>query len=856
MGGSTPTGKLSLSVTGAEIRRRFLAHFESRDHQVLDSFPLVPADDPSTLFISAGMQPLQPYFKGLRRPPHGRLASCQKCFRAVDLDEVGKDDRHNTFLEMLGNFAPTGAYFKETAIPLAWELITDPVDGFGLVRDRLRVTTHPTDEEAREIWRQSTDVNPAWIYENPDNWWGLDVGPCGPDSEIWWDRGVEYGCGQPDCPPDHCDRFLEFWNLVFPQFDKQPDGSLPPLPRPAIDTGMGLERLTSIIQGVPSVFEIDLFAPLLQFIRDSSRQVSQTAERVISDHVRAATFVIADGVLPANEGRGYVLRRVLRRAALHARRIGMTRPLAEGVAAVVAAMRDQYPYLEERERYAREAIEAEQTAFNRTVERGMELFEELASRSSGEIRGADAFKLHDTFGFPRELTRELAEERGLAVDEAGFDAAMAEQRERSRKTRTHTWADVKTLPSSDFTGYEELASEAQMLALRRDGVDVQEAREGDEVEVYLDRTPFYAESGGQIGDTGMLSGPDGEVAVEDTQRPAEGVVAHLGRVKIGAIRAGERVSAVVDQERRRQIMRHHTATHLLNRALEELLERRNLQRGSWVGPDHTTFDFPLDRALTTDELHRLTARVNEQVRSALPLTARVLPYQEALGTGATHLFEEKYGDKVRVVCIGDWSCEFCGGTHVGTSADVGPVVIVSESSNAQGIRRIDLKVGEAAEDYLGRRLGLLADLARSLGVQPEQVAERVAELRRELRVAGREVESLRDQLRLAHVRGPNGGPSRRQARIPLILESVPAGGPDDLRGYADRYLEALGGSGVVGVANGSNFVIKVSRDLAEQYPATDLASRLGRGGGRPGLAQGQLSKPAEEAFNDLEASLR
>jgi len=802
------------------------------------------------------MQPLQPYYRGLRPPPHARLASSQKCFRTVDLVEVGKDDRHATFLEMLGNFAPTGDYFKETAIPLAWELVTDPVKGFGLTRERLRVTTHPTDEEAREIWRRQTDVNPDWIYENEDNWWGLDLGPCGPDSEIWWDRGLDYGCGQPDCQPDHCDRFLEFWNLVFPQFDKQPDGSLPPLPRPAIDTGMGLERITSIIQGVPSIFDIDLFAALMGFIRASAPNIAQFSERVISDHVRAATFVIADGVVPGNEGRGYVLRRVIRRAALHARRAAMSRPLADGVRMVVAAMSDRYPYLAQREPDARAAIAAEQDAFNRTVERGIDLFEQLASRPGKEISGDDAFRLHDTFGFPLELTRELAEERGLAVDEEGFAAAMAQQRERSRQAQQHHWTGLKTMPTTDFVGYDQLRAEAAIVALRHDGAEVVEAKEGDEVEVYLDRTPFYAEAGGQIGDTGRLTGPHGEVMVEDTQRPLEGVIAHLGRVSVGGLRVGERVGASVEAKRRRQIMRHHTATHLLNRALEELTGRRNLQRGSWVGPDRTTFDFPLDRALTAAELDRLAARINEQVRAALPLTARILPYQEAQATGATHLFEEKYGDKVRVVCIGDWSCEFCGGTHVGTSADVGLALIVSEFSIGRGLRRIELVVGEAAEALVHRRFGTLDELGRMLGVGPDDLVRRVTELRRDLKEASREVESLRDELRLAHVRGSNGGPRRREARVPLIAQEVPAVGQDDLRGYADRYLEALGGSGVVAVANDSNFVIKVSRDLAGQHPATGLAPLLGRGGGKPELAQGRLTKPAVQAFNELEATLR
>ena len=842
-------------MTGPEIRQRFLQHFQRREHLILDSAPLVPADDPTTLFISAGMQPLQPFFKGLRPPPAPRLASCQKCFRTGDLEEVGRTDRHNTFFEMLGNFAPTGDYFKERAIPWAWELTTDRERGLGLPKDRLRVTTHPTDEEAREVWRRETDVRSDWVYENAENWWGLELGPCGPDSELWWDRGPEVGCGQPDCYPDHCERFLEFWNLVFPQFDKQPDGSLPPLPRPGIDTGMGLERISSILQGVPSVFETDLLSPLMDFVRESAQRRSQLSERVVADHLRGMTMVIGDGVLPGNEGRGYVLRRVIRRAALHARRLGMSRALPDGVHPVVELMRDRYPYLVDREDSIRAAVAAESEAFDRTLERGMELFEQIAARH-GEIPGDEAFRLHDTFGFPLELTRELAAERGLPVDEVGFEAAMQLQRTRSRGSIQQRWGDLRSLPASEFTGYDELESEARVTGLRREGADVSQASEGDEVEVYLERSPFYAESGGQVGDTGRLLGPDGEVQVDDTKRPYEGVIAHLGRVRIGRLQLGDRVRARVDAGRRRQIMRHHTATHLLNKALEELTGERNLQRGSWVGPDHTTFDFASQRSLDEDDLARLNARVNEQVRAALPLHARVLPYGEAVATGATHLFEEKYGDRVRVVCFGDWTCEFCGGTHVSNSADVGPALITSESSIGQGLRRIDMTVGEAAESLLRRRLGQLGALARSLGVPPDQVEARVAEIRRELKESERQLERLRDELRAAHLKGAQGGPRRREASVPLALEEVPADGGHDLRGWADRFLEFLGGSGVVVVSSADNFVVKVSRDLAGEHPATGLVPLIGRGGGRPEMAQGKLTKPAPEAFDLVEAALK
>ena len=519
-------------MTGNEIRRRFLEHFASREHLVLPSAPLVPRGDPSTLFISAGMQPLQPYYLGLRRPPALRLVSCQKCLRTGDIDEVGKTDRHNTFFEMLGNFAPTGDYFKETAIPLAWELVTK---GFDMPVDRLRVTIHPTDDQAHEIWMQQPGMKAEHITRLEDNWWGLGLGPCGPDSEIWWDRGKEAGCGREDCVPDHCDRFTEFWNLVFPQYDQQPDGSLVPLEHPAIDTGMGLERISYILQGKTNIFEADILAPLVDFVQQSSSKPATLSERIIADHIRAATFVIADGVVPSNEGRGYVLRRLIRRSAVHARRVGLSAALSQAAALTVSMFREHYTELAQRERQIKEVIDNESERFARTLEQGMEQFEKVAAKHGKTIPGSEAFRLHDTFGFPLELTQELASERGLQVDEAGFKAAMAAQKERSRRELPNRWVLAKDLPKSEFTGYSELTTKTSIVALRKDGQPADRAAEGDEVEVFLERTPFYAESGGQIGDTGTITTESGRVRVEDTQKPAEGVIAHIGsRGKISA----------------------------------------------------------------------------------------------------------------------------------------------------------------------------------------------------------------------------------------------------------------------------------------------------------------------------------
>jgi alanyl-tRNA synthetase len=847
-------------VTGNEIRRRFLEHFASREHLVLPSAPLVPHGDPSTLFISAGMQPLQPYYLGFSKPPAPRLASCQKCLRTGDIEEVGKTDRHNTFFEMLGNFAPTGDYFKETAIPLAWELVTK---GFGMPVDRLRVTVHPSDDASHDIWTTKTAIPAKHVTRLGDNWWGLGRGPCGPDTEIWWDRGREAGCGQPDCDPDHCARFTEFWNLVLPEYDQRADLSGPPttaeaiqrgivdgalvrLAKPAIDTGMGLERISFILQGKNDIWESDVLAPLIGLVREHSKNPTQLSERIVADHVRAMTFAISDGVVPSNEGRGYVLRRLVRRAALHARNIGMTAKLSAGAEKTVAMFKDHYPELEERKRVIVDTVDAESDRFARTLEEGMEQFEKVASR--GAISGADAFRLHDTFGFPLELTRELASERNLRIDEEGFKAEMTLQRERSRRSIPNRWALAKDIPRSEFTGYRELSTETKVVSVRRDGTDVDAAREGDEIEVFLERTPFYAESGGQIGDTGLITTPSGRLRVEDTQKPAEGAIAHLGTVVTGELVPGEKATAAVDEPRRRQIMRHHSATHLLHRALRETLGETVVQKGSWVGPDHTTFDIPLNRAITKQELDRINRRVMEKIREGLPFHESQKPYKEAVAQGAMHLFEEKYGDVVRVVCFGDWTCELCGGTHVKNTADIGPAVVVSESSIGSGLRRIDMVVGEAADELIHRDRELLSEVARSFNANPEQLPERVQALRAQLKDAQREVEKLR--------RGRVGGDGMavKHGRVDYVTETVEASNDAELRSYADRYLEKVR-SGIVTVVAGNKFVIKVSNDLVPQFDATRLKDLFGTGGGRPQIVSGKLSVPAEEAFRRLDEAL-
>ena len=818
-------------MTGNEIRRHFLEYFEEKGHTILASTPLTPERDPTTLFLPAGMQPPKPDSRGVSGPPAPRLTSSQKVFRTVDIEEVG-DDRHMTFYEMLGNFTPTGAYFKETAIPLAWQLMTDVL---GISKELLRVTVHPTDDDADELWKTLTDIRQDWVYRNDENWWAAgETGPCGPDSEIWYDRGREAGCGLEDCYPDHCERFLEVWNLVFMQFDRQADGSLIALPKPGIDTGMGLERIAAILQRVATPFDVDLLAPLMDFA--AGRGVK--SQRVVADHVRAMTFVIADGVTPANEGRGYVLRRLIRRAVLHKRRQELKASLADGVGRVVEVYRESYPELLEREAFIRDAVGAEEERFSRTLEQGMELFESVLAKNPRQIPGEEAFKLHDTFGFPIDLTRELAAERGVPIDMAAFDAAMERQREKSRSMTGQRWPDVQALPRSEFTGYSEVATRTSLTAIYRDGAAFERAGEGDRVEVFCERTPFYAESGGQAGDSGLITAAEGVFRVEDTQKPAEGVIAHLGVVEMGTLATGDSVEAAIDGLRRHHIARHHSATHLLHKALRTVLGETAVQRGSYVGPDHTTFDFAFGRQLTAEELQRVGRLINEHVRQALPFHESQLPIAEARRMGAMALFGEKYGDIVRVVCFGDWTCELCGGTHVLNSADVGLAVIRSERSVGAGLRRIDLVAGEMAEAEIENRelrgQTLLADLEARL------------------RDAQRRIERLEEEVRLARLSGGGVAVEQRNARVPLAVAQVEAVDLDDLRSYADRLLEQQGGKGVVAVTSDGSYVVKAG---GVQLDAKLIREAFGPGGGPPHLIAGKLVKPAQEAFLALEEAL-
>ncbi|HEX5506043.1 MAG TPA: alanine--tRNA ligase, partial [Thermomicrobiales bacterium] len=666
------------------------------------------------------MQQMIPFFLGLESPPDVRLCSVQKCFRTVDIDEVG-DASHLTFFEMLGNFS-VGDYFKEGAILFAWELMTRD---FGIPRDRLWVTVYPTDETARAVWRDQIGVPPERIVADETNWWGPvgATGPCGPDSELHYDRGPEHGCGQPDCSPvcdrPGCNRFLEVWNLVFMEFYRDDRGVDTPLPRPNIDTGMGLERLAMVLQGQESVYETDLYLPIVARAADlagveyGADERADRALRVLADHSRAVTFLLADGVLPGNEGRGYILRRVLRRAVRYGRLLGLERPfLSETAQVVIDIMGDRYPELRARRDYIFRIIRHEEEAFGRTLAHGLSRFEVLAAGVKAEgratIPGAEVFRLYDTYGFPFDLTVELAREQGLEIDRAEFDEAMQAQRVLSRgasRFAQESHRDLELyaglrLPPTDFLGYDEDRAGGAVLAIVGPDGPLEAAEAGQRVEVILDRTPFYAEAGGQVGDTGTLAGGDGRLRVEDTQRPVPGLTAHRGVVAEGVIRVGDTVEAAIDAERRADIRRNHTATHLLHRALRLVLGTHAQQAGSLVAPDRLRFDFTHLQALAPEELQRVGDIANAAVLAAEPVYAEWMDQPAALATGAMALFGEKYGDTVRVVTVEEVSKELCGGTHVGNTGEIGPILLTGESSVASGVRRIEALTGRGALAYL------------------------------------------------------------------------------------------------------------------------------------------------------------
>jgi alanyl-tRNA synthetase len=854
-------------LTSAEIRARFIEFFRQRGHTIVKSASLVPGNDPTLLFTNAGMVQFKEIYLGLETRPYSRAVSAQKCMRVSgkhnDLENVGPSPRHQTFFEMLGNFS-FGDYFKQGAIEYAWEFLTAEM---GLDPERLWPTIYLDDDEAYDIWVNQIGIRPERVTRlgRKNNFWEMaDTGPCGPDSEIMYDRGLAYcTCGRPDCSPAcECERWVEIWNLVFTQFEQQADGTLIPLTKRNIDTGMGLERLTSVIQGVDNNYDTDLFLPIVRRTQellghsDEQRLAQYVPYRVIADHSRAITFLIADGVLPGNEGRNYVLRLILRRAARFGRRLGFREPfLAETCRIVIAEMGAHYTELVEREAFICQVVTAEEERFLATLDAGLSRLEQIAQdlRARGEktVPGADAFRLYDTYGFPLEMTRDAASEMGLAVDEVGFQAAMAEQRERARASQRFAAdndADLYRslgLPANRFVGYETRSTEATIISLVEAGRQVAAAQAGAHVQVVLDVTPFYAESGGQVGDLGLLSTPTARLQVHNTTRPAPDIIVHHGQLLCGEITAGERVTAEVDQQRRLDIARNHTATHLLHRALRQVLGEHAAQSGSLVAPDRLRFDFGHLAPMTADEVEQVQAIVNAEIRANRPISTNVKSYDQALADGAIALFGEKYGDQVRVVSAEGYTTELCGGTHVQATGEIGLFLIVSESSIGSGLRRIEALTGRGAEAHVTATIATLHAVGQELGARSGEELERVREIEAQVRELRRELHKAQQQLaaldvdRLLDAAQEIGGAY-------VLAQVVEASDVDTLRGMVDRFRDKLGSSLVAlgAVIEGRPMlVVGLTNDLMQRglhagKLAGDAARLMGGGGGgRPHLAQ-------------------
>ena len=854
-----------------DIRRAFLDYFGARDHQVVPSAPLVPYNDPSLMFVNAGMVPFKNVFTGLETPPAPRAASSQKCVRAGgkhnDLDNVGYTARHLTLFEMLGNFS-FGDYFKERAIELAWGLVTRE---YGLSPDRLSVTVYHTDDEAFALWRKIAGLPEERIIRiaTKDNFWAMGSdGPCGPCSEIFWDHGPEVAGGPPGSPNEDGDRFVEIWNLVFMQHLQENDQIVSDLPRPSIDTGMGLERIAAVMQGVHDNYDTDTFRALIhaseELTRTRAEGTAQASHRVIADHLRSAGFLVADGVLPANEGRGYVLRRIMRRAMRHAHLLGAAEPLMHRlVPALVAEMGAAYPELIRAQPLIEATLRQEETRFRQTLSNGLRLLDEATSRlpQGGTLPGETAFKLYDTFGFPYDLTEDALRSQGLTVERDGFDHAMAEQKARARaawkgsgeKASDELWFDLaEEVGATEFTGYAGHEGEGVVLAMVRDGQRIEQAGQGDTVQLLLNQTPFYGESGGQVGDAGKLSSLHGfEGDVTDTTKPLGRLHALTTTVRSGQVTTGDTLHQSVDEERRRTVRANHSATHLLHAALRHRLGTHVSQKGSLVAPDRLRFDYSHPSALTPDDIAAIEAEVNAHIRHNQPVATRLMTPDEAIAEGAMALFGEKYGDEVRVLSMGlkedaTYSAELCGGTHVDALGDIALFKIVSESAVSSGVRRIEALTGEAARQWLIARDGRLRDIAASLKTAPDDAPARVAALVEQTRKLERELAEARKQLAMGGGAAQASGPEEvaGTAFIGRVVEGLD---PKALRPEIDTLKQQIG-SGVtalIALNDGrASVAAGVTDDLTTQFSAVDFVkaavAALGGqgGGGRADMAQG------------------
>jgi alanyl-tRNA synthetase len=877
-----------------EIRSRFLDYFAENGHEVVPSSPLVPRNDPTLMFTNAGMVQFKNVFTGLEKRPYSRAVTAQKCVRAGgkhnDLDNVGYTARHHTFFEMLGNFS-FGDYFKDRAIELAWNLITKE---FGLPVDRLTATVFIDDDEAFDLWKKIAGLPESKILRiaGSDNFWQMgDLGPCGPCSEIFYDHGPHIPGGPPGSSEAEGDRFIEIWNLVFMQFEQLPGGKRVALPKPSIDTGMGLERVAAVLQGTHDNYKIDLFGAIISHVADLTGVEPEdprgVSHRVIADHLRASSFLIADGVLPSNEGRGYVLRRIMRRAMRHAQLLGAQDPLMwRLVPTLVREMGQAYPELSRAEALISETLKLEETRFRKTLERGLALLEE-GSKELGrgaKFSGEAAFTLYDTYGFPLDLTQDALKPRGITVDTESFDAAMERQREKARASWAGSgdaateavWFSLREKAgASEFLGYETETAEGVVAALVKDGKEVDALRAGESGAIVLNQTPFYAESGGQVGDTGVMRGDGVHFSVADTQKKAGDVFVHSGTVEKGTLKVGAALTLEVDHSRRSDIRRNHSATHLLHEALRQVLGDHVAQKGSLVAPDRLRFDFSHPKPMTAEEIERVEDLANDFVLQNSPVTTRLMAVDEAIASGARALFGEKYGDEVRVVAMGEgggntmgWSVELCGGTHVKRTGDIGVIAALGDSAVAAGVRRIEALTGTAARKH-ARHLGELAKAAAAeLKAPVEDVPQRLAQVLDERRRLERELSEAKKKLAMGGGAGTQGADGVRVVGdVKLLARAVEGIDLKDLRSLADEGKKRLG-SGVVAIVGvteegKAGVVVGVTDDLTSRFSAIDLVRKgaevLGGkgGGGRADMAQagGPDGSKAEAALKAIEGAL-
>ncbi|WP_306538028.1 alanine--tRNA ligase [Megasphaera sp.] len=850
-------------MTGNEIRKAYLQFFKSKEHLILHSFPLIPENDPSLLLIGAGMAPLKPYFTGKLVPPSYRVTTSQKCIRTGDIDNVGRTARHHTFFEMLGNFS-FGNYFKKEAISWAWEFLTEVLE---LDKSKLYVTIYPDDKEAYDYWHNMIGLADERIFKFDDNFWEIGEGPCGPDSEIFYDLGPERGCGQPTCNVGcDCDRYLEIWNLVFTQFNRTKDGKYEPLEKKNIDTGCGLERLASVIQQKESNFETDLIFPIIEKViaishGDYNDPQQKVAMKVIADHIRAITVMISDGILPSNEGRGYVLRRILRRAVRFGRLLGIRDMfLGSLVDTVMDILGDEYPELRERQELIKQIIDTEEKQFSATLAQGMELLNDMMSQSHNKVlSGDDVFKLYDTYGFPMELTEEIAGENGMTIDTDGFEAAMKEQQERARAARADVSAKVAT-PDTTKLDQSKLvndpsATKASIVMIGKGGVEVDTAAAGEEVTIIVDNNPFHAEGGGQLGDTGILSGEQGKAQVTDAKALPNGLVYLIATVDEGTLQTGDAVDVTVHQTRHLNLARNHTATHLLQAALRKVLGNHVNQAGSLVTPDHLRFDFTHFSPVTQAELDAIENLVNEEILKNIPVTIEEMPIDDAKEKGAMALFGEKYGDVVRVVSVDDFSCELCGGSHVDNTSVIGSFRITGESGTGSGVRRIEAVTGAAALALAKNESRELQQLADMLKAKVGDTTAKLEALLAQAKGLEKELAQLKKEAAMSDMDSILAG-KEDIGGVSVITAEAQADSMDNLRDLADSVLDKAG-SGVVllGMVHDDkvNFVCKVAKaDVKRGLHAGKIIKAAaqaagGNGGGRPDMAQAGGKEPEKLA---------